>query len=145
MDIAELFKGVAVVIDDEINDRKANINNILMQLKEKNIPYLPYTSLPSEDIVSNFHNLSFLLLDWRLIKAKDELASEDFQDGVKIPETLSKNQADENIAFLKNIESVCFCPVFIFSNQGQDEIIKKLVSAGVYSNFIQQINQIIYL
>jgi hypothetical protein len=132
MDVKELFSGVAVVIDDEINDGDANISNILMQIKNQNIPVLPFTSLPSEDILSNFHNLSFLLLDWRLVK--DEFSEKDLMDGVRLPAVWSEDQANENIEFLNKLLDVCFCPVFIFSNEHQDLIIAKLESAGIYSN-----------
>jgi hypothetical protein len=131
MDIAELFKGIAVVIDDEINNGDANIRNILNQIKRKNIPCLIYTSLPSEETIPSFHHLAFLLLDWRLVK--NDLPSDVLLDGVEIPATLSRDQDAENIAFLKKLESVCFCPIFIFSNEGQETIIEKLVAEGFYS------------
>ena len=68
MNIEKLFSGVAVVIDDEVNDSSSNINKIVAQIESAKIPVLKYTSLPEDDIVSHFQNLSFLLLDWRLIK-----------------------------------------------------------------------------
>jgi hypothetical protein len=131
MDFTELFRGIAVVIDDEINVGNANINNILKQIKEKNIPFLSYTTLPPEDILSSFNNLSFLLLDWRLVDS--EFTSEGITDGVKIPATLSEEQITENIAFLKRLSDICFCPIFIFSNEDQQTIIDKLAAEGIYS------------
>jgi len=131
MNTTELFKGVAVVIDDEINNRTANIRNILNQIERKNIPFLTFTSIPSDEIISNFQNLSFLLLDWRLIK--DEMTSDDLQAGVTIPSTLRELEADENIEFIEKLMDVCFCPVFIFSNEDKNGIIEKLESAGIYS------------
>jgi len=131
MNTTELFKGVAVVIDDEIKDKTANINDILDQIKQKNVPFLTYTSIPSDEIISNFQNLSFLLLDWRLIK--DRVTSDDLQAGVKLPSTLKELEADENIEFIEKLMDVCFCPVFIFSNEDENAIIEKLESAGIYS------------
>lgn len=131
MNVEELFKGIAVIIDDEIDDGNANINNILKQIKKKAIPCLTYTTLPSEDIVRSFHHLAFLLLDWRLVGG--ELASVEVLDGIKIPDTLSKDKVAENIAFLKTLESICFCPIFIFSNENQEIIIEKLITEGFYS------------
>ena len=66
--LKELFSGIAVVIDDEINDPEANINKIIRQIECANIPVLKYLSLPEEDIVGHFQNPSFLLLDWKLQK-----------------------------------------------------------------------------
>lgn len=131
MDTAGLFKGVAIIIDDEVNSVTANIRNILDQIKKKNIPYITYKSIPSEETISHFQNLSFLLLDWRLIK--DDITSADFQDGVSIPQTLRDEEAKENINFLKMLKNVCYCPVFIFSNEDPNEIISKLEDEDVYS------------
>jgi len=36
MDTANLFRGIAVVIDDEIGKDDANINNLILQIKKKN-------------------------------------------------------------------------------------------------------------
>lgn len=125
MDVAQLFQGVAVIIDDQIDNPKANIHEILKQLDTRDIPYKTYQSLPSDNAVSNFRNLSFLLLDWRLMG--DKLPS-----GVAIPAGLSEGQDAENILFLKKLLNVCFCPVFIFSNEGRDDIVLKLEAAGIY-------------
>ena len=131
MDTSDLFKGIAVVIDDEINDATANISNILSQITKEGIPFLAYTGIPSDQIISNFQNLSFLLLDWRLIEG--EIISGDLQGGVKAPPTLRAFEADRNIEFIKKLKDICFCPVFIFTNEDQNEIIEKLKRGGVYS------------
>lgn len=110
-----LFNGVAVVIDDEVNDPSANINCIINQIESENIPVLRYTSLPEDNVVSHFQNLSFLLLDWRLIK--DNVTSEELEEGVKIPDTLQSYDATKNIEFIKKLNEKCFCPIFIFTNE----------------------------
>jgi hypothetical protein len=130
MDVVELFKGVAVVIDDEVDDDKANIQNILVQIKKQNIPLLTYSAIPFED-ASHFQNLSFVLLDWRLIK--QEISSEDFEEGITLPPTLQRYEAQENIDFIKKLKEFCFCPIFIFTNEGQEVVIDKLESEGLYS------------
>ncbi|EKO79882.1 hypothetical protein LEP1GSC068_3461, partial [Leptospira sp. Fiocruz LV3954] len=38
--IAEkIFKGIGIIVDDEIDVEKSNIQNIIKQIKEKDIPY----------------------------------------------------------------------------------------------------------
>lgn|GEM_PF-400806 len=128
MHIEDLFRGIAVVIDDEVNDEKANINAIIRQIESVNIPVLKYTSLPDENIVNHFQNLSFLLLDWRLIK--DNITTEDFEGGVKVPAGLLEYDSTENIAFLENLNKNSFCPVFLFTNETdltsiEDKLIEK--------------------
>jgi hypothetical protein len=127
MSTSELFKGIAVIIDDEIDDEiddnKANIKKILNQIKKTKIPYLAYDSIPSDTTIANFHNLSFLLLDWKLIN-EEEIIS--------IPTELLEENIKENIKFLKKLKEICFCPVFIFSNEHPGDIIKKLKKEGLY-------------
>ena len=129
MDMKDLFSGIAVVIDDEINDSNANIGNIVKQIESANIPILKYTSLPSEEVIRHFQNLSFLLLDWRLIK--EEVTADEIAEGVTIPDALQEYDASENIEFIKKLRKVCFCPVFIFTNEGVGEIKNKLISGRI--------------
>ena len=131
MDVKELFKGIAVVIDDEIRDSDSSIYNILNQLKTESIPYVEYDSLPDERIIENLHNVSFVLLDWKL---NDSLSKDDISEGVKLPNELSQTNEASNIEFLKKIQENCFCPIFIFTDENIDDIILKLKREKLYRN-----------
>ena len=131
MDVKELFKGIAVVIDDEIRDSDSSIYNILNQLKTESIPYVEYDSLPDERIIENLHNVSFVLLDWKL---NDSLSKDDISEGVKLPNELSQTNEASNIEFLKKIQENCFCPIFIFTDENIDDIILKLKRERLYRN-----------
>ena len=132
MNMEELFSGVAVVIDDEVNDSSANINKIISQIEAAKIPVLKYTSLPEGDIVGHFQNLSFLLLDWRLIK--DNVSNEELEEGVTIPDGLLEYDATENLAFIESLNQNCFCPVFLFTNETDlSSIEDKLIEKSLYS------------
>lgn len=128
MNMEDLFSGVAVVIDDEVNDSSANINKIISQIEAAKIPVLKYTSLPDGDIVGHFQNLSFLLLDWRLIE------NEEREKGVTIPDRLQEYNATENLKFIENLNHNCFCPVFIFTDEPDlSSIEKNLIEKSLYS------------
>lgn len=129
MNLEELFRGVAVVIDDEVNDSTANISEIIAQIEAARIPVLKYTSLPECDIVGHFQNLSFLLLDWRLIK--DNVSNEEIEEGISIPDGLREYDADQNMAFIRDLNRECFCPVFIFTNDDTSSIEGKLKECGL--------------
>jgi hypothetical protein len=129
MDTKALFNGIAVVIDDEVHDLSANISFVIDQIESENIPVLRYTSLPENGVVSHFQNLSFLLLDWRLIK--DNVTSEELEEGVKIPDTLQSYDATENIEFIKKLNENCFCPIFIFTNEDTAPIEDALTQNGL--------------
>lgn len=129
MGLEELFSGVAVVIDDEVNDPSANINKIISQIESAHIPVLKYTSLPEDSIVSHFQNLSFLLLDWRLIK--ENVSNEKIVEGVTIPDGLQEYDATENLEFIKKLNESGFCPVFVFTNEDTVAIETKLLKEEV--------------
>ena len=123
--LKELFSGIAVVIDDEINDPEANINKIIRQIESANIPVLKYLSLPEEDIVGHFQNPSFLLLDWKLQKLEKEIS---------IPDGLQEKDAADNLNFIEKLKEICFCPVFIFTNEDTAFIKSKLEDRGLYQD-----------
>ena len=129
MDVKKLFKGIAVVIDDEIHDVNSSIYNILNQLKTESIPYVEYDSLPDEKIVDNLQNVSFVLLDWKLDSA---LTDSEIISGVKLPAEEKNNNVEANIIFLKAIQKVCFCPIFIFTDEEISSIQETLKHNGLY-------------
>ena len=112
MDIKKLFRGIAVVIDDEIHESNSSIYNVLNQLKAESIPYVEYDSLPDEKIIENLQNVSFVLLDWKLFPSVSKV---DIASGVKIPAEVERNYIEENINLLKTIQKVCFCTILIFT------------------------------
>lgn len=125
MSLHELFNGIAVIIDDEINDPKKNINKIIKQLTDRNIPLVKYESLPDIKIMDHLQDISFLLLDWQLFKK---------MPGIDIPKAVQDKYDIDNINFLREFSKKCFCPVFIFTNGDVDSIGVKLSSEGLYFN-----------
>jgi len=139
MDIKHLFKGVAVVIDDKINDPESGdlILNIIEKLNEENIPLLKYDDIPEDSVITHLNNINFLLLDWELFE-KPEGAYFD-----------EKPFIENVINFIKKLKSITFVPVFIFSHIGADGIINKLEENGLYDKekrnyiFVKSKNELI--
>ncbi|MCK4798277.1 MAG: hypothetical protein KAT05_12925 [Spirochaetes bacterium] len=131
MEITELFKGVAIVVDDEFKDPEANIKKILDQITTLNIPVIKYGDIPSDGCVDHFRNLSFVLLDWRLIKIKEEFSTSDLTKGVRVPGGLEGKNNELTINFIKMINKVCYCPIFIFSNEAPNDILSILNEEGI--------------
>lgn len=116
-DIKDLFSGIGVVIDEKINEevRMPNsIQKIISSLKKNHVPLLEYKELPDE-LIKQFHSISFLILDWNLSGTKD------------IPEAT----INDNIAFLKELHNVCYVPVFIFSDENIHDIEVALEAHGI--------------
>jgi len=128
MNHIDLFSGIAVVIDDEIG-KKADIDAIIKQLRDNNIPHLSYPSIPDTEVYKNFHNVSFVLLDWQLIEG---ITQENTLDGVRIPTGTQESLNEVNVNFIKELRKVCFAPVFIFTNEPPSKVKKTLKKAGLY-------------
>lgn len=120
MSMEDLFTGAAVVIDDEVHDPSKNINKIIDQIESAYIPVLKYSSLPENEFISHFRNLSFLLLDWDLVGVA----------GVSIPDSI----INENIEFITELNKACFCPIFIFTNEATETIKTRLIEEGLISD-----------
>ncbi len=106
--IKELFSGIGVVIDETVYAKEEapnGIQKIVNSLKDNHIPMLMYDGLP-DDSIPQLHSMSFLILDWNL-------------SGVRpIPEAT----INDNIDFLKKMHSVCYAPIFIFSDEDPRDI-----------------------
>jgi len=137
METSDLFNGIAVIIDDEIGKKAANINELIKQIEDKNIPCVKYTYLPENDVIKHLQGISFLILDWRI---RDKEIEEFMLDGVISPSTLEESIIQANIDFLKKLRDKCFIPIFIFTNEDETGIIMKLKESGLYNvdkpNFI---------
>jgi hypothetical protein len=120
----DLFSGIAIVIDDEIGDKEANINNLISQIEKHNMPYLMYKKLPNPSITEHFNGISFLLLDWQL---QPKTLSKSAIKGVTTPTSVSDFTIKENINFLKKIRESCFTPIFIFTNEDEETVKKTLI------------------
>jgi hypothetical protein len=125
MSLADLFNGIAVVIDDEINEPRKNIHQIIEQLRDKNIPVVQYDSLPDIQTVIHMKNVSFLLLDWQLFSTVPGII-------IPVDAEIQKQNDDNNIKFLGEFFKQCFCPVFIFTDESVDDITLKLSEKGLY-------------
>jgi hypothetical protein len=123
--ISDLFKGVGVIIDDDLNPEKEqktdSIWNIKKSFEDKNIPILTYYELPDDKIIDNFHSISFLLLDWDL---------KGLGVGIDLPQAV----ITDNIIFIYKFNGICFAPIFIFSNENPDDIKRQLSDFGLFDD-----------
>lgn len=110
----ELLKGVAVVIDDEVNDSRSDIANLIKNIEERKIPCVKYSELPDNSVAESFSDVPFIILDWKFGMA----------DGVSV----SQYQLDDNIHFIQHVRKNCFVPIFIFTNKDLDELKDELRS-----------------
>ena len=118
MNIKNLMSGIAVVIDDAYEkDGSANSGDKIFELvksieNEWKIPFYTTHKIPSDEMANNLlQSASFILLDWKL-----------WPSGTT---NLERDGITNNINFLKQAKDY-FVPVFIFTNESQDDITNKI-------------------
>lgn len=119
-----LFHGIAVLIDDEINDPKASVAGIKKQIEDAGCHVVPLAAMPSDASVPNFREVAFFVVDWKLNGAAlQELGAE---PGIT-SSILEQQNEDSIVKFLHELKKVRFAPVFIFTNEPVDSVKGKLM------------------
>ncbi|MBK8622544.1 MAG: hypothetical protein IPN79_12495 [Saprospiraceae bacterium] len=124
-DLMDLLRGVVVVIDEKVNEPASSgdlISIIIEKLYESNYPILKFTEIPGEKIINNLKNIAFIILDWNLFD----------NNFANIGAELKFSLMQENIEFIKKINSISFSPIFIFSAESINDIITDLGENGIY-------------
>lgn len=133
MTTENLFKGIAIVIDDEIENPTSEICTIKGQLEGAGGFVVACTQLPARDAdLEHFAGAAFVLLDWNLIGTA---VGGTEALGMDVPQTLKAQNADDICDFLLKLRSKRFVPVFIFTNETV-ETVKSTLEAkpGLYSD-----------
>lgn len=118
MENENLFKGIGMVVDDQVNSGEDKaIDGIVKYLENDNhLPLVKYEDLPDNIESICFSSLSFLLLDWELNTLVNV-------DGSPIPNAALKAQnARDNVDFIKKVVAKVVIPIFIFSNEDVNSI-----------------------
>lgn len=116
-DTLDLFSGIGVIIDDAFaRDDKDLIKTIKESFETKYIPIISYPGLPDDKVIPHLKSASFIILDWNLTETPT------------VPDELIK----DIIEFLKEVNNYAFLPIFIFSNESEEEIILKLEENNLY-------------
>lgn len=130
MEVERLFKGIAVIIDDQINDTGSSIRDIKALIEGKNIPVLCYDDIPSLEIIEALTNIEFIILDWEYIRTSFQGSSE--EERVVIPATLRRDKENQLLEFIKELLRRIFVPIFIFTALDPEKIKEVLRDNGIW-------------
>lgn len=125
MDIKKLLSGIAVVIDDKLDNEENDdlIVEIVDKIKKQDIPLYTDTKIPFDTTCDSLlQSATFVLLDWNL---------EGSEDTKLLGDTLQTANIEKNIKFLNKAKSH-FTPVFILTNEGTDDIKHELYDYKLY-------------
>lgn len=117
MELKSLMSGIAVVIDDKIEDRRDEAEDRIVKIVEQverewNLPFYKAKNVPAPETWPNLlRAASFILLDWKLWPSD---ASQ-----------LKQASIETNIQFLKQARDY-LVPVFIFTNEGIEDVTNEL-------------------
>lgn len=102
MNVRELFQGIAVIFDDEIDDDQSKIFKIKQLLEEQNIPVATSKEQPSKEMIPSLQNAAFIIVDWNFTDKK--LGS--VEERILVPDTLRDESEKELIEFIKDFYNV---------------------------------------
>lgn len=118
----DLFHGIAVLIDDEIEDPKASVQQIKDAIKAADCHVVSLPDIPSAAAIASLREVAFFVLDWNLYgKQLAESAGEGF-GSPPVPESLAEENEARIIKFLQDLKKVRFAPVFIFTDESDEQI-----------------------
>ena len=131
MEIEELFKGIAVIIDDEIDDPSSGISKIKTLIQNKNIPVVTYKEIPDKEIIPALANSPFIIVDWDYTYGALGIDTEN-GERISMPSDYKEYQEKIVIDFLTDVINNFFVPVFLFTSQDIDSIKISLDAAGLW-------------
>lgn len=133
-ELKDIFRGIAVVVDDEINDDDSEVPRLMEQIEAENCHIIKFTALPKLEKLKSLGEAAFFILDWNLPSPALQAAVGDGTAGIRIPNTLRREGIKENIEFITEIRRFRFAPIFIFTNESVDSVKHELKQAKLFSD-----------
>ena len=119
--LSKLLKGIAVVIDDEIDSAQSKIVQLVNDLEAEGVLFVKIKDV--NEGITSFSKASFIILDWVLESLKDVGA-------LVGAELMSFNRA-RVIEFIKKISEQYYIPLLIFSTESVEAIKQQLIDVGI--------------
>jgi len=133
-ELKDLFRGIAVLIDDELEVPDSNIGLLATRIEAENCYVIKLLKLPTEKQLVSLTEAAFFILDWNLHNIQAEAGISGDIPILRTPSGLSKKHVNANLQFLKKIRARRFAPVFIFTNEAPEMVKTVLFEAGLYSD-----------
>src|SRR5450756_1057833 len=133
-DLKSLFRGIAVVIDDEVKVENSEIDQLAKQIEDDNCHVIRIPQLPTDAQLDTLTEAAFFILDWNLHNVQAAAALVGNFPLVRTPQLLIKQHIEDNLDFLKKIRDRRFAPVFIFTNEYPETVKQALSDAGLFSD-----------
>lgn len=120
-----LFRGVGVVIDDEVYEKESAIAKIVDDIERHDCYLVRTVELPEEPFEMRFSDVAFVILDWDL----SGRTSAQRESGVQVGSFLKDADEDANVRFLRHLFEIRPVPVFVFTTLEPEDVKRKLEGA----------------
>lgn len=132
-DCRDLFDGIAVIFDDEINDSNSVAAKLVNLLRNTQFPVVTYEkSLGNyKKLAKNLHGAAYIILDWCFCSKADQNGAEGEIPHFIAGSELSRDEECLQVSAIKDILGKTFCPIFIITQESIDEIKRVLDAAGI--------------
>ncbi|MDM8119761.1 hypothetical protein QUV58_02930 [Succinatimonas hippei] len=119
-EILDLFLGVVLIIDDEIENSTSSIFKISQEIERLGFIVVKYKQIPNEDIFKSLINISFIIIDWKIFPVSGD------EEHLQIPDSLMQNCIKSVCDFISKVSYNSFSPVFILTSESTSIINDKL-------------------
>ncbi|MBL8261063.1 MAG: hypothetical protein JNM58_01460 [Xanthomonadaceae bacterium] len=109
-----LFKGVAIVIDDQAEDHSSgdDILQIISAIRSAGGHPIVHTALPSASVdLENYTGVAFVVMDWQL-----------WPSGLQVDDRQREEFYDANVEFIRRFGKHRHTPVVIFTNDSDEAV-----------------------
>ena len=134
MDVGKLFSGIAVIIDDQINEDGSPISTMKKTIEKRDIPVATYETIPEKGVISSLVDAAFVILDWDFTHGQVQRLLDGDEETIKLGDTMQKDQDSKLIDFIRALTSSAFVPVFIFTVKGKEDVTQSLRDAGLWKD-----------
>lgn len=131
-ELKSLFRGIAVLIDDEVKVKDSEIDLLAKQIEADNCHVIRIPELPTDEQLTTLTEAAFFILDWNLHNIQLEAGIAGDLPLVQMPPQLARAHVTDNLKFLKKIRQRRFVPVFIFTNEDPETVKQALSDEGLF-------------
>lgn len=131
MEIEKLFNGIAVIVDNEIENKNSAIYKIKTLIEAKSIPVAVFSEIPQLEVIPSLASASFIVLDWDYTNSEFDMEN---GERIAIPNTLAESEEERLIEFIKKLLNDIFVPVFIFTAKSPQAVKDKLKEENLWND-----------
>jgi hypothetical protein len=126
---SKLFSGIAVLIDDQVEDGQSGIGRIRQAILASGSHVIAMSKAPTERQIGTLSAISYFVVDWNLepvAATKTPVVPAGDQGEIPAPVILPKRLEAENtkrtLALLENLRKKRVAPIFIFTDESVESV-----------------------